>query len=238
MKNLIAFVALAGLAGTSLGQTFVAAGPTAQSTGGYSNRATYQMDDGISDNSFGLSGQGGYLGVANSYAVTGGNNVITSIETTWGTAAFAGNGVVPGSVFDIFIWADLIPGAGPQPGSLLFAGSDVIAAGSIDTDIFQIVAVPNIVVPGAGFIVAVAQNHAGGTFPFSVDANGPGLGRSWFIGAAGFDPNLSPGFGGGPGFDTFAGFALNGMVRANATPAPGALALLGLGGLIVGRRRR
>ncbi len=237
MKNLIAFVALAGLAGTSLGQTFVSAGPTAQNSGGYGDRSTYQMDDGISDNSFGLT-QGGYLGVANSFAITGGNNVITSVETTWGTPLFAGNGVVPGSVFDIFIWADLVPGAGPQPGSLLFAGSSTIAAGSIDTDIFQSVAVPNIVVPGAGFIVAVAQNHAAGTYPFSVDANGPGLNRSWFIGAAGFDPNAAPGFGGGPGFEMYGFAGINGMVRANAIPAPGALALLGLGGLIVGRRRR
>lgn len=239
MKNVIALMALAGLAGSAMGQAISAAGPAAANQGVFTDRATYQLDDGDAETSFGLT-QGGYLGTANSFGITGGNNVLTSLEVTWGSDTFAGqNGVVPGSFFDIFIWADVIPGAGPQPGSLLFMGGGAIDPGAIDNNVFQSVALPNVVVPGGGFIIAVAQNHAGGTFPFAVDGSGiGGLNRSWFIGGAGFDPNAAPGFGGGPGFEMFGNFGVNAMVRANAVPAPGAAVLLGLGGLLAARRRR
>ncbi|CAG0977115.1 hypothetical protein PHYC_01563 [Phycisphaerales bacterium] len=240
MKNALFVFALIGCAGSAMGQTISPAGPSAAGQGGYVNRATYQMDDGNAENSFGLT-SGGYLVASNQFNVAGGNNVLTSLEVTWGCDEFVGqNGVVAGSFFDVFIWADTLPGAGPQPGSLLFAGGGNIDPGAIDNNVFQTVALPGVVVPGAGFLIAVGQNHAGGTYPFTVDANGPGLGRSFFSGSTGFDPNTNPGFGGGPALDASAiGFGnLNFMIRANAVPTPGALALLGLGGLIVGRRRR
>src|SRR6476660_6221481 len=48
---------------------------------------TYSIDDGTAEDSVGLT-NGGNLLVLNSFPVSGGNNVITSISIAWGTPAF------------------------------------------------------------------------------------------------------------------------------------------------------
>ncbi len=236
MQKLIGIVALVAISGSAVGQSLITAGPSAQGTGGYAARATYQLDDGTADNSVGLAA-GGYIVASNQFTVAGGNNVITSLEVTWGSPAFPGSsGVAPGAAFDIFIWADL--GGGPQAGTLLFQGVGFADAGAIETNVHQIVGLPNVLVPGAGFLIGVGITHAAGTFPMSTDNNAQLPGRSWASGGAGFDANTAPGFAGGPALDLQALNLGNWMIRANAVPAPGALALVGLGGLLVARRRR
>jgi MYXO-CTERM domain-containing protein len=236
MQKIIGIVALVAISGSAVGQSLITAGPSAQGTGGYAARATYQLDDGTAENSVGLTG-GGYIVASNQFTVAGGNNVLTSLEVTWGSPVFPGtSGVNAGDPFDIFIWADT--GAGPQAGTLLYQGVGFADAGAVDNNVFQVVGLPNVVVPGAGFLIGVGKLHVGGNFPMATDLNVQLPGRSWASGGPGFDPNTAPGFAGGPALDLQAIGLGNWMIRANAVPAPGAMALVGLGGLLVARRRR
>lgn len=169
--------------------------------------------------------------------VAGGNNILTSLEVTWGSPLSPNTtGVSADDPFDIFNWADL--GGGPQPGTLLYQGAGFADAGAIDSNVHQVVGLRNVVVPGTGFLVGVGKLHGGLDFPMSTDLNVQLPGRSWVSGGPWFDPNTAPGFAGGPALDLQALNLGNWMIRANAVPAPGAMALVGLGGLLVARRRR
>jgi MYXO-CTERM domain-containing protein len=239
MKITLGIVAVAGLATVASAQLSTVS-PNRTSAGEYGARATnYAWDDGTAENSVGLQ-NGGVLAAINAFPVIGGDNVITSVDVAWGTPAFAGqNGIVAGTPFNYYVWSS---NAANDPSgansTLLFAGSSTIAAANIDNNTFQSLAVPSIVIGSAIFFVGVDIAHPAGAFPLAVDQTAPTFGgASWAGGGAAFNPN-NPGFNGGPMLDLAALGLGNWMIRANAVPTPGALALLGLGGLVAGRRRR
>jgi hypothetical protein len=237
MKHVVSFVAFVGLAGTAFASIMSAPRSGVPSPGGYSGRAaTYAADDGTAETAIGLS-NGGVLAAINHFAVTGGNNLITSVDVSWG--AGGGTGVVPNMPFNIYVWANNGPGTNPtgSNSTLLFSASALIDGSNIDNNTFQSVAVPNIAV-GASFFVGMSIAHAAGVYPIGVDLSDPILlGTSWGAGGDSFDPN-NVNFAGGGSLDLAAvGFG-NVMIRANAIPAPGAAALLGLAGLVATRRRR
>ncbi len=240
MKLALGLVVVAGLASVASAQLSTV-GPARAVEGGYGSRATtYSWDDGTAENSVGLT-SGGVIAAIHAFTVSGGDNVITSVDVAWGTPAFAGqNGVVVGAPFNYHVWANVGTGTNPSGANavLLFSGSSTINALNVDNNSFQSLAVPNIAIAGTSFFVGVDIVHTAGQFPIGVDQSAPTVpGVSWAGGGASFDPN-NVGFGGGGALDlSTAGFG-NWMLRANAVPTPGSLALLGLGGLIVGRRRR
>jgi len=200
----------------------------------------YQVDDGTSDNGVGLT-DGGVLGWANYFAVDAANGpVITSIDLTFGNASGGGDsGLFGGESFDVHLWGD--DDMDPTNGAdLLFSGSSSVDAGSIDTDVFQSVDITNTDVSSyTNILVGASIEHEAGTFPASLDQSQDSLGRAWAFGdtTGNFDPD---GFGGDVAPIELDSIGLNGvwLVRANAVPAPGALALLGLAGLAARRRRR
>jgi uncharacterized protein (TIGR03382 family) len=240
MKLALGLVVVAGLASVASAQLSTV-GPARAAEGGYGSRATtYSWDDGTAENSVGLT-NGGVIAGINFFAVSGGDNVITSVDVAWGTPLFAGlNGIVAGTPFNYHVWANVGAGTDPTGGNsvLLFSGSSTINAANIDNNTFQSLAVPSVLISGASFFVGVDVAHAAGSFPLAVDQTAPTFGgASWAGGGAAFNPN-AVGFGTGGALDLSTLGLGNWMIRANAVPTPGSLALLGLGGLIVGRRRR
>jgi MYXO-CTERM domain-containing protein len=236
MKIAFGIVALAGLASVASAQ-LVTAGPSSTGGVGFSERSTYSLDDGTAENSVGLSGGGTIAGI-NFFAVSGGDNVITSVEVAWGSPAFP-NAAPPliGLPFNYHVWANVGPDTNPSgPNAvLLFSGSSTIDPLNVANNTFQSLAVPSIAIPGASFFVGVDLAHPARSFPIAVDQTAPIAGRSWAGGGTSFNPN-SIGLGAG-GASDIVGFG-NWMIRASAVPTPGALALLGLGGIAAGRRRR
>lgn len=238
MKIAFGIIALAGIASVASAQ-LVTAGPSSTGGAGFSERSTYSLDDGTAENSVGLTNGGTIAGI-NFFAVSGGNNVITSVEVAWGSPAFPNAGpALIGLPFNYHVWANVGSGTNPSgPNSvLLYSGSSTIDALNVANNTFQSLAVPSIAIPGASFFVGVDVAHPAGTFPIAVDQNALINGVSWAAGGASFNPN-AVGFGTAGALD-LAGLNLgNWMIRASAVPTPGALALLGLGGIAAGRRRR
>lgn len=237
MNQVVSFVAFVGLAGTAFASIVSAPRSGVPAAGGYSSRAaTYAADDGTAETAIGLS-NGGVFAAINHFAVTGGSNLITSVDVSWGGPG--ATGVVANMPFDIYVWANNGPGTDPTGANstLLFSASGLIDGSNINNNTFQSVAVPNIPV-GASFFVGMSIAHAAGVYPVGIDLSDPILlGTSWGAGGGSFDPN-NVNFAGGGSLDLAAlGFG-NVMIRANAIPAPGAAALLGLAGLVAARRRR
>lgn len=240
MKIALGIVLVAGLATVASAQLSTA-GPGRAADGGFGNRVTnYSWDDGTAENSVGLTAGGNIAGI-NFFSVTGGDNVITSVDVAWGAPAFAAQGAaLIGLPVNYHVWANVGSSTNPSGANSfrLWSGTGFINAANVANDTFQSFAVPNIAIAGASFFVGVDVVHPATTFPIAVDQTGPTFaGASWAGGGASFDPD-AVGFGGGPALDLAALGLGNWMIRANAVPTPGALALLGMGGLVIGRRRR
>ena len=65
---------------------------------------TYMIDDGTAEDSIGLTAGGTFVS-CNSFPVTGGNNVITSISIAWGTPAFP-DPTLNGLAYTAVLWSD------------------------------------------------------------------------------------------------------------------------------------
>lgn len=117
--------------------------------------------------------------------------------------------------------------------------TDTVDAGSIDTDLLQAVSIGQMDVSSfSHFMIGASVNHVAGFGPAPLDTSQASLGRAFVAGDPGgnWDP-LNP--AGGIGFFDMdnAGFPGVWLLRAKAVPAPGALALLALAGLVGVRRR-
>jgi len=201
----------------------------------------YQHDDGSSDSGVGLQG-GGEIAWMHLFEVDPNLSTITSISTSFGTPEFPGaSGVNAGDSFAVHLWG--VSGGNPAGGgNMTFLGSwtDTIDAGSIGSDVLQGVSITPTDVSGfSHFMIGASVNHAAGFAPAPQDTSQASLGRAFVAGDVGgnWDP-LNP--AGGIGFFEMDAIGFPGvwLLRANAVPAPGALALLGLAGLLGVRRRR
>src|SRR3954462_10551151 len=137
---------------------------------------TYAIDDGTAEDSIGLT-DGGTFVACNSFPVTGGNNVITSISIAWGTPAFP-DPTLNGLTYTVYLWSDPNGDGLPTDAVVLAQVPGVIAAAGTDT--FITTPIPPTMVTTANFFVGFLVTHTAGQFPAAFDETAPTLpNRSW-----------------------------------------------------------
>lgn len=196
----------------------------------------YMLDDGTGETNLGWSATApGAIVSLNEFTVQAGFDVLTGISIAPGTNPAGSLGIT------LLVFSGDAANAGP--GNLLHQ-QDVTLTGSA-SDQFQKFSVPNVNLGNVGdtFLMGFYAFSDQTQFPHRIDTTTP-QGMSWVSGAPNAfdpaDPNAGASGAGGIPLSNLSGFSFNGnfMIRGNAIPAPGALALLGLGGLIAARRRR
>src|SRR3954471_16772748 len=137
---------------------------------------TYSIDDGTAEDSIGLTAGGTFVSL-NSFPVTGGNNVITSISIAWGTPAFP-DPTLNGLPYTAVLWSDPNGDGSPTDAVVLAQVPGVIA--SAGTDTFITTPIPPTMVTTANFFVGFLVTHTAGQFPAAFDETAPTLpNRSW-----------------------------------------------------------
>lgn len=237
-----ALLAAAGLAAPALAAPFSAYGPYNGGSSGANPAANeYQRDDGTAENAIGLT-QGGSFAWANQFNVTAGNEVLTAIRVAFGTPLS-----INGLAVTAFLWDDPNQDGNPTDAVVLRSVAGTISGASASTPIgsptFISFDIADIALPvGRSFFIGALVTQGAGQFPAAVDqSNAPHPpNRTW----AGFTATGTPfnpnAWSNVTDISTIAGLAGRWLVRGDASPipAPGAVALLGLGGLLAGRRRR
>src|SRR4051812_34810751 len=137
---------------------------------------TYMIDDGTAEDSIGLTAGGTFV-ACNSFPVTGGNNVITSISIAWGTPAFP-DPTLNGLPYTAVLWSDPNGDGSPTDAVVLAQVPGIIAAAGTDT--FITTPIPPTMVTTANFFVGFLITHTAGQFPAAFDETAPTLpNRSW-----------------------------------------------------------
>ncbi len=244
-------LALVAASGFASAQLVSVQGPTRPGNGGSTDINEYTLDDGVGEANIGLNGAASSIAWLNRFTVSGGNSTITDIRIAFGT----NNPAVGGTPFNgvpvtAYLWSDPNNDGNPSD-AVVLASAAGITANSL-TDIFNVFTIPatNVGPDGTNFFVGAILTQAGllgtgpGSFPCRQDNTPVSQGRSWIAGNVSAVPVNPNSLGAGNAInaaivDSF-GPTLAGdwMIRASAVPAPGTLALLGLGGLVIGRRRR
>src|SRR5437764_7057590 len=136
---------------------------------------TYAIDDGTAEDSIGLTAGGTFVS-CNSFPVTGGNNVITSISIAWGTPAFP-DPSLNGLPYTAVLWSDPNGDGSPTDAVVLAQVPGIIAAAGTDT--FITTPIPPTMVTTANFFVGFLITHTAGQFPAAFDESAPIPNRSW-----------------------------------------------------------
>ena len=137
---------------------------------------TYMIDDGTAEDSVGLTSGGSFV-ACNSFPVTGGNNVITSISIAWGTPAFP-DPTLNGLPYTAVLWSDPNGDGSPTDAVVLAMAPGVIAQQGTDTFITTVI--PPTMVTTPNFFVGFLITHTAGQFPAAFDETAPTLpNRSW-----------------------------------------------------------
>lgn len=192
----------------------------------FASAVEYRSDSGVPEDGVGLVA-GGNLAWMQQFTVTGGNNYITSISTTFGgVGAPVPSGVTAGQAFKVYVWQGTPTGVGIDAPTLVAQATGNVSAGSIDTNVFQSVAINGLISGTNNFFIGASVNHAVDTRPagLQVADSGPWtiLDNSWVAGnltVDGFDPNNLTG-GVGLFKNSTIGLDGNWMLRAEASSAP------------------
>jgi hypothetical protein len=176
---------------------------------------TYMIDDGTAENSVGLTAGGSFV-ACNSFPVTGGNNLITSISIAWGTPLFP-DPTLDGLPYTAVLWSDPNGDGSPTDAVVLASVPGVISQQGTNT--FLISDIADTMVTTPNFFVGFLITHIAGQFPAAFDEDAPTLsGRSWVAQTASIN-DLSGAF---PIED--AGLIGNWLIRAEGegggTPSP------------------
>jgi Bacterial Ig-like domain len=136
---------------------------------------TYSIDDGVSEDSIGLTAGGNFLAL-NSFPVTGGNSFITQISIAWGTPVFP-DPSLNGLPYTAVLWSDPNGDGSPTDAVVLATASGVISDAGTDT--FITTDITPTLVTTTNFFVGFVIAHAAGQFPGAFDESAPLPNRSW-----------------------------------------------------------
>ena len=154
---------------------------------GNSPLLTYMIDDGTAEDSVGLTA-GGSLLCLNSFPVTAGNNLITSISIAWGTPLFP-DPSLDGLTYTAVLWSDPNGDGSPTDAVVLATAPGVISQQGTNTFLTSVITPTLVTTPN--FFVGFVVNHVAGQFPAAFDTEAPTLpNRSW-VSPAGNINNLS-----------------------------------------------
>jgi hypothetical protein len=137
---------------------------------------TYLIDDGTAEDSVGLTA-GGNLLCLNSFPISAGNNLITSISIAWGTPAFP-DPTLDGLAYTAVLWSDPNGDGSPTDAVVLATAPGVVSQQGTNTFLTSVITPTMVTTPNffVGFVIA----HAAGQFPAAFDTDAPTLsGRSW-----------------------------------------------------------
>lgn len=139
-----------------------------------------RIDDGTSEQSIGLTA-GGRIVLLQSFGTAGERTLVTSVSAAYGTPAFPGGSVAPGTPVDVLVWDDPNDDGDPDDCVLVFQGAGVV--GGSDADVFDTYPTTPSVLDGV-FFVGVGLAHAAGQFPMSLDTSSCSTGTpAWAVGA-------------------------------------------------------
>ena len=156
-----------------------------QSTSFAPEDAIYQLDDGTSENSIGLT-NGGDVMWLNAFEVVEGAGAVTEISSAFGWSD--GSGLPEGAPVTYLVYEDPNDDGDPTDAELLASVETTVQDPHTDTFVPESIAPTT--VEGTFFIAALFQNQPAGQFPAPIDESSGSQQASWVIG------NTSPG-----GFD-------------------------------------
>ncbi|MBC8063842.1 MAG: PEP-CTERM sorting domain-containing protein [Chlorobia bacterium] len=208
----------------------------------------YRSDSGVSQNGVGLTAGGNFAWIQQ-FTVSGSDNMITSVSTTFGTLTQpTTSGVTPGQAFKVYVWKGTPTGAGVDAPTLLAQVTSNALAASIGTDVFQTVSINALITGTSNFFIGASTDHTSQTFPGPLQQTGTGpypiLDKSWVAGSStlgAFDPNNLTG-GIGILKNSAVGLSGNWLIRAQASPVPEPMSMaaiaMGIGALALRRRNK
>ena len=135
---------------------------------------TYMIDDGTAEDAVGDDTIS--FVACNSFPVSGGNNVITSISIAWGTPAFP-DPTLNGLPYTAVLWSDPNGDGSPTDAVVLAMAPGVISQQGTDT--FITTTIPPTMVTTANFFVGFLITGNTGQFPAAFDESAPIPNRSW-----------------------------------------------------------
>lgn len=240
MIRALSVLAAVGLAAPAFAGVLSSVRPfTPSGNGSFNPRINeYMHDDGVAENSIGINTSAGFgLAWATQFNALAGQNTITGMRAAFGFGANAG--VLNGMAATAYLWSDPNQDGSPADAAVLQSTAGVVASSGTNT--FINFAFPATTIPvGDSFFIGIVMNFVPGPamFPAAIDQNsGAPLGRTWagFVVGAPFNPNA---WTNTTDINTIPALAGKWLIRGDGIPAPSALALLGLGGLAMVRRRR
>jgi hypothetical protein len=154
----------------------------------YAATERYELlwDDGSSENSLGLTCDCEMCWLA--HFTTASPGIVQGIKTCFGTPHYPGSsGVSAGQNVRVYVWSDPNDDGDPADAVFLSEATGVANGGSIDTDVFQTIAISQ-PVNGSFFVGASVFTLAGG-YPAPMDENGPQHNQAWVaFNSIPFDP--------------------------------------------------
>ncbi|MDP8269248.1 MAG: FlgD immunoglobulin-like domain containing protein [Candidatus Tenebribacter davisii] len=137
------------------------------------SRELYQLDDGSSEETLGMTPASDFM-VLNAFEAIAGSEIIGSISIAWGTP---GDVTPTGHPVRLILYNDPTNDWDPSDAVYLTEASTTIT--NPDTDIFTTVTIPATMVSGVFYIASLYEN-ATGLFPCSLDITTT-QGSSWYV---------------------------------------------------------
>jgi hypothetical protein len=238
--SVVAAMGLLGLGVATARAQWSSVGYQQGNQGGGTEANEYQLDDGVAENSIGLT-NGGSFAWLTKFTATPGNTLIRNIKVAFGTPL-----TINGLPVTAYLWSDPNNDGSPADAQVLAQATGIITGGNASVPINNPTFV-NFDIPdttrnvGQNFFIGVIVQHLAGQFPAAIDQTPPlpGAGVTW--GAFNTTPVDPNNLGGNnlTDFVTLTGLHGKWLIRADAgVPEPSCLALVGLAGLAGLRRRR